>query len=85
MLHIKFYRNTVVNILPADTFPNPREVSKEFLNVVMLHINLKGMKYRIPCKQIFRPYINPRLRVRLKGQTILRVAKLKIKKKGRPT
>ena len=27
-----------------------------FLKVVMLHIKLKGMEHRAPCKRIFRPY-----------------------------
>ena len=29
------------------------------LKVVMLHIKLKGMEYRAPCKHIFCPYTHP--------------------------
>ena len=31
-----------------------------FLKVVMLHIKLKGMEHRAPCKHIFCPYTHPR-------------------------
>ena len=32
-----------------------------FLNIVMLHIKLKGMEHRAPCKHIFCPYTHYRL------------------------
>ena len=30
-----------------------------FLKIVMLHIKLKGMEHRAPCKHIFYPYTQP--------------------------
>ena len=33
------------------------------MKVVMLHINLKGMKHREPCKHIFCPYTHPWLQM----------------------
>ena len=50
----------VANILPADP-PDPGDEvnrsSQLFQNIVMLHIKLKGMEHRAPCKHIFSPYI----------------------------
>ena len=47
----------IANILPADT-PSTTGLGQKvktlfFLKVVMLHIKLKGMEHRAPCKQIF--------------------------------
>ena len=48
--------NLVANILPADT-PSTKGWGQNifFLKVVMLHIKLKGMERRAPCKQISCP------------------------------
>ena len=48
--------NMVANILPTDTPSTQRMGSKGqtiifFLKVVMLHIILKGIEHRAPCKQ----------------------------------
>ena len=56
--------NMVANILPVDT-PSTSEVGskglkKNLLKVVKLHIKLKGMEHRAPCKHIFCPYTHSR-------------------------
>ena len=54
------YSNMVANILPAYTPSTPVVGSKGqyifFWKIVMLHIKLKGMECREPCKQIFTTY-----------------------------
>ena len=50
-----------------------------FLKVVMLHIKLKGMEHRAPCKHIFCPYTHAQLP---DGVKFLKVVMLHIKLKG---
>ena len=50
------YINMPANILPLLTLSATGVGSIFFLNVVMLHIKLKKMKHRTPCKQIFLPF-----------------------------
>ena len=43
-------------------FSEPRDQKVKiqlFQNMVMLHINLKGMEHRAPCNHIFSPYTHP--------------------------
>ena len=55
-----------------------------FLNGVMLHIKLKGMELRAPCKHILCPYTHPKSLNRvIKGNIILIVVMLRIKLKGK--
>ena len=56
--------NTQAHILSLHTPLAPGVGSKVktvfFLKVVVLHIKLKGMEHRPPCKHIFCPYAHPR-------------------------
>ena len=56
--------NVVAIILPVDT-PSTWGWGQNcfffFLKVVMLHIKLKRVEHRTPCKHIFCPYAHPRL------------------------
>ena len=55
-----------------------------FQNMVMLHITLKGMGHRAPCKHIFCPYKHTfKLWVGLKGKKLLNVVSLHIKIRGK--
>ena len=51
------------------THPQPLERGQRskhfFLNVVMLHIKLKGMEHRAPYEPIFRPYTHPQPKVKM--------------------
>ena len=79
------YSNLVANIVPADT-PSTSGVGggQTFsLNVVKLHITLKGMKRRAPCKQIFCHYIHPRPLGSGEMVIFLKVVMLHIKLKGK--
>ena len=59
MLHTKLKGNMVANNLPANTLDCGGGVKPFFLKVVMLHINLKGMERRAPCKHVVCPYTKP--------------------------
>ena len=57
-----------------------------FLKVVMLHIKLKGMECKAPCKHIFCPYAHPRPVgpvQKVKLFFLLNVVMLHIKLKGK--
>ena len=56
MLHIELKGNMVANNLPVTTLDSAGGVKTFFLKVVILHIKLKGMEHRTPCKQIVCPY-----------------------------
>ena len=57
------YSSMQAHILSFNSHPQPPGGVKRsnlfFLEVVMLHIKLKGMEYRAPCKHIFCPYTHP--------------------------
>ena len=68
MLHLIASRmqQMVANILlayphsPPSTDPGVQKAKIQlFHNKVMLHIKLKGMEHRAPCKHIFSPYTLP--------------------------
>ena len=48
----------LVHIRPY-AHPRSQKVKQFFTEVVMLHINFKGRKYRASCKHIFCPYNLP--------------------------
>ena len=66
MLHIKLKwndacRNMVATILPSDTRLTVKvglKGQQKSLKVVQLHIKLKGMERRAPCRDIFSPDIH---------------------------
>ena len=76
--HIKGFgtcSNMAANILPVDTPLTSWMGSKRqhifFLKVVVLHVKLKGIEHRAPCKDIFCDYTHPRAPgVWSKGQNI---------------
>ena len=54
-----------------------------FLKVVFLHIKLKGMEHRVPCKHIFCPYTPSTLGLGQKVKAfVLNLVMLHIKLKG---
>ena len=57
-------QGNVANILPVYTSSTTRvwgqKIKTFFLKVVMVHIKLKGMDYRAPCKHIICPYTHQR-------------------------
>ena len=80
--------NMQAHILSLHTLSTPGVGSKVktffILKVVMLHIKLKGMEHRAPCKHIFYSYTHPQPLDGVKKSTFffLKVVMLHIKLKG---